>query len=255
MRTIKIKTLIAMLLLLPMGMIQAQMDGESQAFWVHEDHVKPSMVDEYEKVSKDLIANLKKHNIQDEAWITSQTDDLRYLYVGPIENMADLDRQMFSSLAEKMGAEAMGNLFNEMDQYYDKHFNYVIHLDKELSYMPGGITQTPEGQDYRKFYYLHTTPANRAKLAEKMKAVKKLYEDKGSSVNYRVYQSGFGAPNDFFMVAIAAKDALSYEQQAADNRALMGESAKPVFDAVMEYVTKFEVIPGQMRPDLAYSPQ
>ncbi len=245
-------------LLAVLFLIASQMRAQStemQAFWVHEDHVKPAMVDEYEAVGKKLVDNLKKYNIQDESWITAQTDDLRYLYVGALENMADLDRQLFKSLGEQMGEEAMGSIFSEMDNYYSKHFNYIIYMDPSLSYMPEGITQTPEGQNYRKFFYLHTTPANRSKLATAMKGIKDLYTSKGSKVNYRVYRSGFGAPNDFFMVAIAAPDAVTYEQNSVSNQALMGTDAKPAFDKVMEYVTKMEVVPGRMRPDLAYSPE
>jgi hypothetical protein len=246
-------TLLAISFLLACS-LQAQME-KAQAYWVHEDHVKPAMVDEYEAVGKKLIENLKKHNIQDEQWITAQTADFRYLFVGRIEQMADLDREMFASLSEKMGAEAVGSLFAEMDKYYTAHFDYVIYLDEELSYMPGGITQLPEGKDYRKFYYLHTTPAMKSDLAGAMKGIRDLYQAKGSKSEYRVYRSGFGAPNDFFMVAIAGQDAVSYEQSSVANDALLGKDAKPAFDKVMEYVTKFEVIPGNMRPDLAYTPE
>ena len=37
----------------------------SQAYWIHEDFVKPSMVNQYEKTTKDLVANLKKFNIKE----------------------------------------------------------------------------------------------------------------------------------------------------------------------------------------------
>lgn len=252
MRTLKFK-LYALLILFAAGM-QAQLE-KPQAFWVHEDQVKPAMADEYEAVGKKLVENLKKHNIQDEQWITAQTADFRYLHIGPLNNMADLDREFFGSLSEKMGQDNLGTLLNEMDGYYTKHFDYVIYLDKDLSYMPGGITQMPEGKNYRKFYYLHTTPAMSDQLAEAMKGIKELYETSESAMDYRVYRSGFGAPNDFFLVAIADKDPLTYEQNSMANQALLGDAAKPVFDKAMEYVTKFEVIPGNMRPDLGYSPE
>lgn len=252
MRTLKLN-LYTLLILLTTGM-QAQME-KPQAFWVHEDHVKPAMADEYEAVGKQLIENLKKHHIQDEQWITAQTADFRYLYVGPLNNMGDLDRELFSTLSEKMGQDNLAKLLSEMDGYYTKHFNYVIYLDPELSYMPAGINQMPEGKNFRKFYYLHTTPAMNDQLAEAMKGIKELYESSGSEMEYRVYRSGFGAPNDFFMVAIADKDPLTYEQNSLANQARLGDAAKPVFDKAMEYVTKFEVIPGNMRPDLGYSPE
>ncbi len=249
-----ILTFIALGLLFPLGM-QAQQESNYVTYWVHEDHVKPSMVSEYEKIGKKLVQHLKEHDVKDEAWITAQTDDFRYLYVGKMDKMADLDRPAFSTLAERMGSDNMSKLFEEMDKTYTKHLNYVIHLDKELSYMPDGMTQTPEGQSYRKFYYLHVNPMQVKEATKSMKKIKDLYAAKNSKVNYRVYRSGFGAPNDFFMVAIADKDPLSYEQTALANRNLIGEAAKPVMDELMKYVDRMEVVTGSMRPDLAYRPE
>ena len=230
-------------------------DNDTQAFSVHEDQVKLSMIGEYEKANKELVAKLKEHNIQDVNWITSTTQDGRYLYVTSIENMADLDKRPFAALAEKMGGEEMGELFNSMNKCYDNHGSYVIHLDKTLTYMPDGITQTPEGQNYRRFFYLHVTPENYGKLVEKMKAIKELYAAKGSKVNYRVYHSGFGIMGNYVMVAVAATDGEAYEKNSAENRTLLGEEGKNLMDETFRLVSKFESFTGAVRPDLAYSPE
>ena len=230
-------------------------DNDSQAYSVHEDQVKPSMTAEYEKANKELIAKLKEHNIQDINWITSTTQDGKYLYVSPIENMADLDKRPFAALAEKMGSEEMGELFNSMNNCYDNHGTYVIHLDKTLTYMPDGITQTPEGENYRRFFYLHTTPKNYDKLVEKMKAIKELYAAKDSKIHYRVYHAGFGIVGSYIMVAVAAADGAAYEKASKENQELLGEEGKTAFDEVFKYVSKFEAFTGRVRPDLAYSPE
>ena len=228
-------------------------NGSSQAYWIHEDFVKPSKVDQYEKTTKDLVANLKKFNIKDESWITSVTDDYRYLYIGPISKMADLDRPVFGTLADKMGAEKLGHLFDEMNECYDKHVDYVIHLDKNLTYMPNGITQTPVGENYRKLHYLHFTPENADKVKSKLEEIKELFKRKGSKVHYRVYRSGFGAQGDFYIVAIAAENSVDYATKSAENKALLGEEGERVFNELIETLLKYESTPGQMREDLAYS--
>jgi uncharacterized protein with GYD domain len=252
MRTLK-TTLIIVLALLAVPCI-SQDDSKSQAFWIHEDVVKPSMVSEYEAVCKELTDNMKKHNIQEMNSIVTNITDNRYLWVGPIENMAQLDKPLFATLAEKMGADKMGALFNRMDKCYDIEQNYVLHLDNELSYMPGGITQTPEGQDYRKFHYYHYTPGNRATVKEKVEAIKDLFESKGSKLNYRVYRSGFGTRGEFYMVAIAAKDASDYANKIAANNELMGEEWLNTYTDFTSSLEKYEAFEGRMRPDMAYSP-
>ncbi len=253
MRTQKIKTLILGLLFMVPALIWAQ-DDSPQAFWVHEDVVKPSMTGEYEEICKEVIGLMKTHNVQNNGWISTSTSDSRYLYVGPMEKMADLDRSPLAGLMEKLGEEKMGELFGRMDKCYDVQQDYVIYLDKELSYMPAGITQTPEGQNYRRFHYLHYTPANRMVVREKMMAIKDLFVAKGSKVDYRVYRSGFGNRGEYYMVAIAATDPVDYAQDGMDNQKLLGEDGQKVMSGLWESLLKYEEFVGQMRPDLAYSP-
>ncbi|MFX0555542.1 hypothetical protein ACOCEA_02020 [Maribacter sp. CXY002] len=229
-------------------------ETKSQAYWVHEDVVKPSMITSYEKVCKDLTSNLKKYNIQGFDVIVTNTADHRYLWVSPLASMADIERPIFKELSEKMGGTAMNNLFEEMNKSYDIEHDYVIHLDEELSYMPGGITQTPEGQDYRKFHYFHYTPANEKTVREKALAIKKLFESNGSKVEYRSYKSGFGTRGAFYMVAIAAKDAVDYANKIAENNELLGEEWGKVFGDFQASLLEYAIIEGQMRPDMAFSP-
>ena len=245
--------ILGILIAAPMALMSQ--DATPTMFWVHEDNVKPSMVQEYEKLQKALVENCKKHNIQTLNWITTSTDDFRYLYVSPINSMADITWEGFKPLQEAMGEEAFGQIFSDMDKCYDSHGDYILHLNEELTYMPEGFTQTPEGQDYRRFYYVRTTPEHNGKLKEKMKAIKNFYAEKGSKVHYRVYQSGFGTMGNFYLVAIAAKDGVSYETMGDENDAILGEERHELFGNMMQYVTSIEEVTGQMRPDLAYNPQ
>ena len=121
--------------------------------------------------------------------------------------------------------------------------------------MPDGITQTPDGQDYRKFYYVKTTPGMAPKLQEKFQAIKDFYAQKGAKVHYRVYRSGFGTQEDYYLVAIAAKDAVSFETIGDENDAILGDDRHALFQDMMKYVTSIDEVAGMMRPDLAYNPK
>lgn len=254
MRTLK-RIWLNLLLVVPFLGLQAQMGGSTQQYWVHEDVVKPSMVSEYESVCKELISNLKKYNIQEPNFICTNLDDSRYLYVGPMNKMADLDIPIFATLAEKMGSEAMSALFKRMDKCYDIEHDYVLTLDNDLSYMPEGITQTPQGQDYRKFHYLHVAPGNRAVVKEKVKAIKDLFASKGSKQYYRVYRSGFGTRGEFYMVAVAAKDPVDLAEMSRANDVLLGADGEKAFTELFSNILQYESFTGRMRPDLYYQPQ
>lgn len=230
---------------------QAQAN-QQQTYWIHEDVVKPSKVAEYEDICRSLIAALKEHRIPGENWIASSTADNRYLYIGPIDNMASLERARFVGLAEKMGQEAMRDLFTRMDACYDTEHDYILHLDEELTYMPEGITQIPENMNFRMYHYLHLSPANGAVVREKMKAVKALFMEKGSEVSYRIYRSGFGTRGEFYLVAVAARDAEQYAVRDKANDQLLGEAGAKAFGELFGNLLKYEVIAGQMRPEFYY---
>lgn len=234
-------------------LLNAQGNANFQSYGVHEDVVLPSMVSEYESAVKELVANIDKHGVKELKWITSVTSDLRYLYLYPIANMAELDKDNFKLLADKMGADKMGALFNRMGKGCNQSSDYVLRLDKELTYMPAGITQTPEGQNYRRFIYLRYAPQQEDLLVANLKAVKEMFQKKNSKMDYRVYRSGFGAGGNYFLVAIAGKDVLAYETMSLENDKLLGEDAGKIFGDMMKNISKMEEVSGNMRPDLAPS--
>jgi hypothetical protein len=232
----------------------AQEEKSYQAFWVHEDRVKPGMTETYENVTKDLVAACKEHNVQDTQWITLRMNDNTYLYVSPIKSMADLDKNGFATLSDKMGADKMNALFTRYNETYNKHGDYVIYLNKGLSYQPGGISQTVEGENYRVMYYNYVTPEQDKGFAENMKKMKAAFEKHNSKMNYRVYKSGFGVMGTFYMVAVAAEGEAQGAQRGDENWEVMKDDFEPLLNELRKHTRKMEEKRGWMRPDLAYSP-
>ena len=115
MKLLKNTLLFLSILCLTFNVSQAQ----NKSYWVHQDNVKPSMVGEYEKIAKEFNAACKEHNAQT-SWITATTDDFRYMYVTPIENMADLDKRPFADMAKAMG-DSFGDIFNRFNKCYNSH--------------------------------------------------------------------------------------------------------------------------------------
>jgi hypothetical protein len=170
--------------------------------------------------------------------------------------MAALDKESAGAkLTAKAGKDVMGKLFKRAAQCTETELSYIVHLDKELTYMPNGFTQTPAGKNYRKQHLLYVSPENRAIVKEKMKAVKALFERKGSKEYYRVYRSGFGTVGSYYLVAIAAVDELDYAKQSKENDALLGEEGKKVLGALFSSLLKYEVVLGNIRPEFSYSPK
>lgn len=253
MKTKKLNFLLAILLLTPLALLQAQ-ENKNQAFYIHEDQVKPSKIQEYEKVSKEFAEACKTHKLPDVSWNTAATTTGRYLTIAPIENMAELDKNVFTPLMEKMGEDAFTDIFKRFNECYDKHGDYVVYLNNELTYMPEGVSTTTEGENFRKWHFLHVAPNNIQNLKGKLKEIRTMFAKKGSKEYYRVYHNGFGNMGDYYVVVLSAKDAEDYEKKSAANDVLIGVEGKELLGEMFKYVLKYEVETGEMRPDLSYSP-
>lgn len=248
MKTLKLTILVILSLCLTTSLSFAQ-----KAYMIHQDNVKPSMLWEYEKVAKEFNDACKEHN-PDTSWITVSTSDFVYMYVTPMKNFAEMDKNPFKEMAEKMG-DKWKDMFNRFDKCYDSHGNYVVVLDEELTYMPEGISQTQEGENYRDYYFIYYKPENSKKIREGMKAIKEMYANKGSKLYYRIYKSGFGTMESYYLVAISSKDEIDSAQKGKANEELLGPDRFDVFKKVMNYAERMEETKGKIRPDLAYSPK
>ncbi|WP_411768719.1 hypothetical protein [Winogradskyella sp. A3E31] len=252
MNFIKIKVMLCATAIAFVSMSLAQGEEKMyQMYEIHEDQVKPSMMAQYEKTAKIFADKMREHKIADGDFLTITTDDFRYLSVRPIDSLGQENPGM-SELWEKMGQEDFSEMMSGFNPCYDRHGSYVIFMDKELTYMPEGISQTPDGKNYRKFYYIYYSPQNGSKMREAMMDVKKLFESKNSKSSYRVYHSGYGTMDSFYMIAIAGEDAVALAEKAKENDNLLGEDAGPIFQKVIGLALKMEEFTGSVRPELSY---
>ena len=253
MKTLKLSVIVIAMTLFPLISL-AQDSKDYQAYWIHEDRVKPSMTDEYEQIAKDLVAVCKEHNVQETQWLTMSLNDYSYLYVSPIENMADLDKDEFASLTEKMGAEKVKALFERFNNTYDEHGDYIVYLNKNLSYMPGGVKQTIDGQNYRTLYYNYVKPENNKGFVDALKKMKASFEKHNSKIHYRVYKTGFGIMGTYYMIAVAAENNLESARIGDENWKVMKDDFEPLLKEMSKYTWKTDEKRGWMREDLGYIP-
>ena len=254
MKTKKITGSILLFLMSFMGLL-AQEEQDMQMFLVHEDRTKPAMAKKHETIDKELIGAMRQNEINDFSWITLVTEDFRYIYISPLDKMADLDKDPFASLSEKIGQRETKKIFDKFNDTYEEHGDYILILDKKLSYQPGGINTTPVGKNYRHITMYHYTPANAEKAEDLAERFLDLYTKKNSQMDYRLYGSGFGIMGSFFWVVTAAESPEDFERMREDNRQLFGQEGESLVDKLLQTVSRIEVIRGYIRPDLGYQPR
>lgn len=250
MKTLKRGFLILCTIVLTFNFVSAQ-DAPTM-FAVHTDNVKFEMIPQYEEQAKSLKDNCVKHSIKDVNWTAISVEDGRYVYVTPIKNMADLDKNPMGNLAEKMGEDEMSKMFEKMDDCYDSHSDSVIHRIAELSYAPEGYST--EGKNHREYHFIYYAPKDGKAMREAMKNVKALFESKNIKNGYDIYHSGFGSEESYFMVSVAGKDDLEIAQGGLANRDAMGDEGQATMFNVIKLATRYDQVEADVRPDLSYNP-
>jgi hypothetical protein len=230
--------------------IQAQ-ETKSQKFVVHEDVVIPSKVAAYEAATKKFAATMSEHNATDAAFLTVSLDDMRYLYVSAIDNLAALDNNPFEKVVEAMGEEGFADMMSGYHDTFETHKNYVINLSHELSYNSGEILM--EGVNYRNFTYYFVDPDK----WQEAKAIAKEWTERHAAANaphgYRIYTGGIGT-EPMIMVVQWAKNAQEYHANQAANQSALGD-VEDLQNRTMAITRKMESYDGMIRPDLSYQPK
>lgn len=221
-------------------------------FAVHTDNVKFDMMPQYEEQAKNLRDQCVKHGIKDASWTAISVEDGRYVYVTPINNMADLDKDPMGNLSEKMGEDALGEMFGKMNKCYDSHSDSVIHRIDDLSYMPEGYST--EGKNHREYHFIYYAPKDGKAMREAMANVKALFKAKNIKNGYEVYHSGFGSEESYFMVSVAGKDDIEIAQGGLANRDAMGDEGQATMFNVIKLALRYDQVEAEIRPDLSYIP-
>jgi len=239
-------------------LLSTSVSHAQQMFSVHVDNVKPEKMKDYETISKEFHTLCVNNNLQDISWTTITLSDARYIYVTPIENMADLDKNYMAPLMEKLGKETFTDIFKRFDECYDSHTNYIVRKVDDLSYSAGETGKPSEygkSGNYREYHFLYYAPKNYKNLKEAMKEVKDLYKKKHSKISYSIYQSGFGNPESYFLVAISGEDELDIATRGKVNDVTLGDERKAIMHKVFKNCLRYEKLEGNVRPDLTYSPK
>lgn len=251
MKIIKTRFLILMTMLFAFNLSNAQ-DKQPTMFAVHTDNVKFEMAPKYEGLAKQLKENCEKYDIKGASWTAISIEDGRYVYVTPIENMADLDKNPMGDLAEKMGQEELGKMFDEMDDCYDSHSDSVVHYVSDLSYIPEDYSTADK--NHREYHFLYYAPKNGKEMKDAMSKVKEMFATKGVKNGYEVYHSGFGSEESYYMVSISGSDDLAIAQGGEENDKALGDEKDATFWNVIKLTTKYDQVEGDVRPDLSYYP-
>ncbi len=235
--------------------VLSQENQMGQLFAIHEDVVIPAKVHKYEKAAKGLASALEEHQIKTMFYNTANTSDFTYIYVTPVNRLADIDVMdaAFGELMEKMGEKAFEKTMDQFTDCYDSHRNYMIRLRSDLSYNPEYGYNPEDGMNYRKWEFFHAYPGKEGQMRTVLEKWKALYTKHSIQGGYRIYQGEMGTDMPLIVVVESAKDAVDFatkRQQVIDK---LGQEGEDLWNETIALTRKLEFKTGMMRPDLSYT--
>ena len=234
-----------LLLLLVAGSSVAQ-DAPSM-FAVYESHVKPSMNATYQEAVKKFKATCQQQKMTF-TWHAGVLDDNSYIYLVPMKNFADLDKNMFADLEAKIGKEAMASQWQAMDKCVEYQTSSVT------LFLPGSSYLSPGPDDYFRSV-LHWIPeVGKEAEAEKLIAEwVKLYTSKKATNGVQTYRNIFGGEGGYVFVSWGknAADEASKDQKTNE---LFGDEASKLWAKTLLITRKYYTVTGWLSTELSYSP-
>ncbi len=234
----------------------AQEAGPPQVFFVYSEHVKASMMQEYEAMTKEMIQAMAaapgvKGSLE---WTTIWSPDLGYSFVFVTEGFSGMDKlhQSWQTAIEAMGREKFMKLGEKTGPMIERGESYALILRPDLSYMPEtvGLTAAP----LRMYHWWYTTPGKEMAVEAVAKEYVELYKAKNIDRGWRVYQAAMGDDLPMYLVVETASKMADYYTESEKIEAALGEEGKKLQQKALKLTRRVEDGYGVVRTDLSFPP-
>lgn len=231
-------------------------EQKAQAYFVVEIAVKPSMIAKYETAVKEMVSLSSQYKTT-YPWYGFLADDMKYHFLSPVENLADLDN-MFkedSEFEKKIGEEKLKEIEKLVAGTYEYVHTYMIHHRPDLSYAPENPRLQLDTANFRHLIYYYIQPDKEKEFVEILK--KFVSQPKIKSINdgYDIYFGGIGMNTPACIIVLSGKNAADFETNYEKIWEVLGEEAMALVQELIAMARDLDIKTAWFRPDLSYLPQ
>ena len=229
---------------------------KSQAYFLLDVMVRPSMIAEYETAAKEMIALNAQYNAS-YGWFGFQGDDFHYYFFMPVKDLADLDN-MFKAdreLEKKMGEEKSKEIEKLFSGTYECVHTYMIYTRPDLSYTPENPRLKPEEAIFSKWILYSVLPDKEKEFQEILKKFIPLAQSKNVTEGYGISVGAMGMDAPQYVVSFSGKSAADQAAHYAKTIELLGEEVMVLLKKMVACTRKVEIKTAWFRPDLSYIPE
>jgi hypothetical protein len=244
----------ALVAVLAAGTAAAQ---ERPLYLIHQEFAKPSMIEQYEAVTKEFVALVGRNKaaMPHFSFVAVSSDDFVYTYVVRIANFAGIDGigQDFQAVGLKDGP-ALADITRRGGATTEQIREWVVSEMTEGSYAPASPRlRAAEVRFYHyDIYYLF--PGRELDVEPLAKEFVALFKAKNVPNGYRLFRTEMGPEMPAIIVEVGAKDPADYYMQTQSDRTILGEAGKALFAKAFAMTRRLEQRGGWLRPDLSVMP-
>lgn len=228
-----------------------------ELYLIHEEIAKPSMVMQYESVTRELLNTLAEKNADPKIMSMNlfTTTDLHYVYVVPISSFAGIDaiNQQFMNVAQAAGKDRWADLMNRGNATMSSYNEFVVMKRPDLSYVPATprVKQSDVRFAHWAFYYLDASKPMDG-VEQIAKDYVALFRSKNVPDPFTVYVASSGNDLPLLVVSVPAKSAADYYTEDERVAAMLGADVRPLQARALANTRRYEVKDATLRPELSY---
>lgn len=243
--------------LLAAGAALAQPPAAVQYYVIHQEHAKPSKIEQYEATAKEFAALVQANHetMPTFSYVVSVGTDFTYTYVAPIANMAAMDaiNAGFGALAAKVG-EQFTDLMRRASETVTGNSEMIAAYVPELSYTPAAPRLTPEEARYAKLDLYAVEPGREGDADALARDYVALFKAKGVTSGYQLYKVVMGPDLPALVVRIPAKDPADWYTANQKLQEQLGAEGQALAARAMAITRHFDSRETWRRPELDLPP-
>ena len=219
--------------------------------------VNPAKMADYEKSVKHVLELYKEHKLDVPAMWVSQSEDMTYHYVIPIENHAGIDHiwKAFGDVRKAIGKDGLAEMEDMFQDTVESSSLFVTKYMADLSYMPDGFNERSKDWNYFEMMVWYIDADHYQDAMQLAKDYKALYTAKGIQDGFGIYVDYMGPDLPVMNVMSWAKDPSHMLEMEKAHKEALGDAAKPLQQQFLSMTRKVEMVRGWYRPDLSYTPK
>ena len=248
MKTNTILCLIIGLVFSQISPVVAQTDDvDWDVLLIREDHVKPSLTNEYEASLTDLKNFFESRPEYDFNYFIHLQDNYYFSHIIPLDSPDQFEEGMLETLLASTEDQMLELIWDDLNSSIETSRHYLVDYRPEYSYLPEGDNWL-DGVPYRRWNYYYFLPGTEKEVEELFEAWQYLYKDVEARSGYRIYKGLIGQEQPLYIFATWAADPGDYQDRLQENMELFGQNGSILWMKMMDLVRKVETVEGWYLP-------